>query len=123
MSDQFSQLTEIPREFVKDGTMFINRCTKPDKREFIKISQAVGVGFVVMGVIGYIVKIIHIPINNILVYVHPILLPRRFLLNITCKRNCDPSNRADFVIAVPHNWGEGRCYGCCCMEGVFFDGA
>lgn len=28
-----------------------------DKREFIKISQAVGVGFVVMGAIGYIVKL------------------------------------------------------------------
>jgi protein translocase SEC61 complex gamma subunit len=43
--------------------------TIADKREFIKISQAVGIGFIVMGVIGYIVKIIHIPINNILVYV------------------------------------------------------
>jgi len=67
MSDQFAQIAEIPREFIKDGTLFINRCTKPDKREFIKISQAVGIGFIVMGVIGYIVKIIHIPINNILV--------------------------------------------------------
>ncbi len=28
-----------------------------DKREFIKISQAVGVGFVVMGALGYIVKL------------------------------------------------------------------
>ena len=28
-----------------------------DKREFIKISQAVGVGFVVMGTIGYFVKL------------------------------------------------------------------
>ena len=28
-----------------------------DKREFIKISQAVGVGFVVMGAIGYVVKL------------------------------------------------------------------
>lgn len=67
MSDQFAQLAELPREFMKDGTLFINRCTKPDKREFIKISQAVGIGFIVMGVIGYVVKIIHIPINNILV--------------------------------------------------------
>jgi len=58
---------EMPREFIKDGTQFINRCTKPDKREFLKISQAVGVGFLVMGVIGYIVKLIHIPVNNILV--------------------------------------------------------
>lgn len=45
----------------------MNRCAKPDKREFIKISQAVGIGFVVMGAIGYVVKLIHIPVNNILV--------------------------------------------------------
>jgi len=45
----------------------MNRCTKPDKREFLKISQAVGIGFVVMGAIGYIVKLVHIPVNNILV--------------------------------------------------------
>jgi len=67
MSDQLAQIADIPREFLKDGTQFINRCTKPDKKEFIKISQAVGIGFVVMGVIGYVVKVIHIPINNILV--------------------------------------------------------
>ncbi|KAH8150141.1 uncharacterized protein LAJ45_05827 [Morchella importuna] len=67
MSDQFAQFAEIPREFLKDGTLFINRCTKPDKREFIKISQAVGIGFIVMGAIGFIVKLIHIPVNNILV--------------------------------------------------------
>ncbi|KAI5821159.1 hypothetical protein BZA77DRAFT_298814 [Pyronema omphalodes] len=67
MSDQFQQMAEIPKEFMRDGTQFINRCTKPDKREFLQISRAVGIGFVVMGVIGYVVKIIHIPINNILV--------------------------------------------------------
>lgn len=67
MSDQLKELADIPKDFVKDGTQFINRCTKPDKREFIKISQAVGVGFVVMGAIGYIVKLVHIPVNNILV--------------------------------------------------------
>lgn len=38
-----------------------------DQREFIKICQAVGVGFIVMGSIGYFVKLIHIPVNNILV--------------------------------------------------------
>lgn len=67
MSDQLQELIDIPRDFIKDGTMFINRCTKPDKREFIKISQAVGVGFLVMGAVGYFVKLIHIPVNNILV--------------------------------------------------------
>ncbi|KAB2580626.1 putative protein transport protein Sec61 subunit gamma [Lasiodiplodia hormozganensis] len=67
MSDQIKELADVPKDFIKDGTQFINRCTKPDKREFIKISQAVGVGFVVMGAIGYIVKLVHIPVNNILV--------------------------------------------------------
>ncbi|THW34458.1 hypothetical protein D6C76_04351 [Aureobasidium pullulans] len=88
-SSQMQEIMEMPREFIKDGTQFINRCTKPDKREFLKISQAVGVGFLVMGVIGYVVKLstclrhlllwkgkghladadsaVHIPVNNILV--------------------------------------------------------
>ncbi|KAA8893509.1 hypothetical protein FN846DRAFT_913957 [Sphaerosporella brunnea] len=64
MSDQVTQLLEIPKEFLRDGTQFINRS---DKREFLQISRAVGIGFIVMGTIGYVVKIIHIPINNILV--------------------------------------------------------
>ncbi|KAK7628571.1 hypothetical protein IWX50DRAFT_652761 [Phyllosticta citricarpa] len=57
MSDQLKELADVPKDFIKDGTLFINRCTKPDKREFIKISQAVGIGFVVMGAIGYLVKL------------------------------------------------------------------
>ncbi|KAE9965928.1 hypothetical protein BLS_008304 [Venturia inaequalis] len=67
MADQVKELAEIPREFLKEGTQFLNRCTKPDKREFMKISQAVGIGFLIMGAIGFVVKLIHIPVNNILV--------------------------------------------------------
>ncbi|KAL9030344.1 MAG: hypothetical protein Q9196_001519 [Gyalolechia fulgens] len=61
MSSQFSEIADIPREFLREGTQFVNRCAKPDKREFIKISQAVGVGFVVMGAIGYVVKLSKFP--------------------------------------------------------------
>lgn len=124
MADQLKEFAELPRDFLKDGTQFLNRCTKrtylrsillcdhqfnkgptdcipdrvlaqndkalsslslchfvlvflaladpgtrkmhrlvadpflpADKREFLKISQAVGVGFLVMGTIGYIVKL------------------------------------------------------------------
>ena len=32
-------------------------CITADKREFLRISQAVGMGFLIMGVIGYIVKL------------------------------------------------------------------
>ncbi|PBP17523.1 protein secE/sec61-gamma protein [Diplocarpon rosae] len=85
MSDQIQEVLDIPRDFVREGTQFINKCTKPDRREFIKISQAVGVGFLVMGAVGYLVKLsqspdtwirnntansallVHIPVNNILV--------------------------------------------------------
>lgn len=35
--------------------------------EFQKIALATAVGFAIMGFIGYFVKLIHIPINNILV--------------------------------------------------------
>lgn len=35
--------------------------------EFQKIAMATALGFAIMGFIGYFVKLIHIPINNILV--------------------------------------------------------
>ncbi|KAK1924386.1 secE/sec61-gamma protein [Papiliotrema laurentii] len=67
MSDKVRDFAEIPQQFVKEGTQFVNRCTKPTKEEYIQLCRAVAVGFAVMGFIGYLVKLIHIPINNILV--------------------------------------------------------
>ncbi|KAK4219620.1 protein transporter Sec61 subunit gamma [Rhypophila decipiens] len=66
MSDQLQEIIEVPKEFLRDGLQFISKSQKPDRREFIKISQAVGVGFLIMGAVGYVVKLIHIPLNNIL---------------------------------------------------------
>ncbi|KIM97577.1 hypothetical protein OIDMADRAFT_20614 [Oidiodendron maius Zn] len=67
MADQIQELLDVPRDFLKDGMQFINRSQKPDRKEFIKICQAVGVGFLIMGAVGYVVKLIHIPLNNVLV--------------------------------------------------------
>ncbi|KAI1500005.1 translocation complex subunit Sss1 [Biscogniauxia marginata] len=67
MSEQIQEFFDVQKDFIKDGTQFLNRCTKPDKREFIQICKAVGVGFIVMGAIGYFIKLIHIPVNNVLV--------------------------------------------------------
>ncbi|GMK58010.1 hypothetical protein CspeluHIS016_0500420 [Cutaneotrichosporon spelunceum] len=67
MSESVKELADIPKNFIKEGMHFMNRCTKPSKTEYIQLCRAVGVGFLVMGFIGYIVKLIHIPINNILV--------------------------------------------------------
>lgn len=35
--------------------------------EYMKIVRAVGVGFVMMGVVGYAVKLLHIPIRYLIV--------------------------------------------------------
>jgi len=67
MSDQIQEFLDVPKDFVKEGTQFLTKCTKPDQKEFIKICQAVGMGFLIMGAVGYIVKLIHIPVNNVLV--------------------------------------------------------
>ena len=45
----------------------VKRCTKPDRKEFQKIAIATAIGFAIMGFIGFFVKLIHIPINNIIV--------------------------------------------------------
>lgn len=117
MSDQIQELVDTPSQFLKDGVQFMNKCQKrtppppfpflhcsqddalppgceltivlftADQKEFAKICQAVGTGFVIMGVVGYVVKLsmceardslpcapltvfislVHIPINQILV--------------------------------------------------------
>jgi len=67
MSEKLNEFMEVPQQFIKDGNQFLARCTKPSQKEFIQICRAVAIGFAVMGFIGYFVKLIHIPINNILV--------------------------------------------------------
>jgi protein transport protein SEC61 subunit gamma and related proteins len=52
--------------FLKNSIRLLNKCTKPSREEFIRISQAIIVGFLIMGFIGFFVKLIHIPINNII---------------------------------------------------------
>jgi protein translocase SEC61 complex gamma subunit len=55
------------KEFARDSMHLVKKCTKPDRKEFMKIGKAVGIGFFIMGFIGFFVKLVHIPINNILV--------------------------------------------------------
>ncbi|KAJ2571802.1 Translation initiation factor 1A [Coemansia sp. RSA 1813] len=57
---------EAPQKLAKEGTWLLRRCTKPNKKEYLKIVQAVVLGFLVMGFVGYFTKLIHIPINNII---------------------------------------------------------
>lgn len=55
------------QQFAKDSIHLVKKCTKPDRKEFMAIAKATGVGFLIMGFIGFFVKLVHIPINNILV--------------------------------------------------------
>ncbi|KAJ7808225.1 hypothetical protein B0H14DRAFT_2279296, partial [Mycena olivaceomarginata] len=61
MSDKVREFVEIPQQFILTFLKFLTRCTKPSDKEFTQICKAVGVGFAVMGFIGYFVKLIHIP--------------------------------------------------------------
>ncbi|CAH1241423.1 SEC61G [Branchiostoma lanceolatum] len=65
--DQLVQFVEPARQFAKDSYRLVKRCTKPDRKEFQKIAMATAIGFAIMGFIGFFVKLIHIPINNIIV--------------------------------------------------------
>jgi len=65
--DQVMQYVEPARQFAKDSIRLVKRCTKPDRKEFQKIAMATAIGFAIMGFIGFFVKLIHIPINNIIV--------------------------------------------------------
>jgi len=65
--DQIQQLVDPAKQFAKDSVRLVKRCTKPDRKEFQKIAIATAIGFCIMGFIGFFVKLIHIPINNIIV--------------------------------------------------------
>ena len=65
--DQITTQLEPLRQFSKDSVRLVKRCTKPDRKEFQKIAIATAIGFALMGFIGFFVKFIHIPINNIIV--------------------------------------------------------
>lgn len=67
MLDNVNSVIEPGKQFFKDSVRLIRRCTKPDKKEFQKIAFATAVGFCIMGFIGFFVKLVHIPINNIIV--------------------------------------------------------
>ena len=53
-------------QFYKDSVNFMNKCTRPDRAEYTKILQASIMGVLVMGFIGYMIKLVFIPINNII---------------------------------------------------------
>merc|ERR1712130_922207 len=46
--DAVKDLADSGKVFVRDGNAFINRCTKPDKKEYVQICRAVAIWFAMM---------------------------------------------------------------------------
>ncbi|AWU73824.1 uncharacterized protein C5L36_0A04230 [Pichia kudriavzevii] len=61
------KMTDAPVEFLRDGARFLQKCTKPSQKEYMQLIRAVGMGFIMMGVVGYLIKLIHIPIRYLIV--------------------------------------------------------
>jgi protein transport protein SEC61 subunit gamma and related proteins len=66
MSDVHETLVVPLIEFAKDSKLLIDKCTKPTREEFFATCRATGMGIIVMGFIGFVVKLMHIPIKDIL---------------------------------------------------------
>lgn len=66
MSEVIDGVMQPIKSFSKDSIRLINKCTKPDRKEFSKIALRTVLGFIVMGFIGFFVKLIFIPINQII---------------------------------------------------------
>jgi protein transport protein SEC61 subunit gamma-like protein len=54
-------------KFADDSVKLLRKCNKPDRKEFVKIATASLIGFAIMGFIGFFIKLIFIPINQIIV--------------------------------------------------------
>jgi len=42
----------------------LKRCEKPDRKEFSKVARLTAIGFLAVGFLGFVVKLIFIPINQ-----------------------------------------------------------
>jgi len=67
MEQALASIIDPVLDFAKDSTYLLRKCNKPDLKEYKKIAFATAIGFLIMGFIGYFVKLIHIPINNIII--------------------------------------------------------
>ncbi|KAJ4462874.1 putative Protein transport protein Sec61 subunit gamma [Paratrimastix pyriformis] len=55
------------KQFAAESYRFVARCTKPDTKELSKIAIATSIGFGVLGFVGFAIKLVFIPINNVIV--------------------------------------------------------
>lgn len=52
--------------FFKNSKHLVQKCAKPNYNDFMTVGTATLMGFALMGFIGFFVKLIFIPINNVI---------------------------------------------------------
>jgi len=65
--DVFDAMLKPMKEFSKNSYRLVNKCRKPDAREYQMIGMRVSMGIVAMGFVGFFVKLVFIPIKSIIV--------------------------------------------------------
>ncbi|OHT12223.1 Protein transport protein Sec61 subunit gamma [Tritrichomonas foetus] len=55
------------KKFVDDCRRVLKRCTLPSGKVIKKTALATGVGFAILGTVGFVFKLVSLPINNALI--------------------------------------------------------
>ncbi|KAK8884243.1 Protein transport protein Sec61 subunit gamma [Tritrichomonas musculus] len=55
------------KKFVDDCKRVLKRCTLPSAKVIKKTALSTGVGFAILGTVGFVFKLISKPINNVLI--------------------------------------------------------
>jgi len=65
-ADPATYVTANGEVFINNSRMLLNKCKKPDSKQFKKLAMYTAIGFSALGAIGYIVKAVSIPITSYL---------------------------------------------------------
>ena len=57
---------DFVQDFIKESIEFIQKCQKPNRKKFTETATSCAIGFAVMGIIGFLLKLLFLPISNML---------------------------------------------------------
>jgi protein transport protein SEC61 subunit gamma and related proteins len=52
--------------FAKTSAVFVANCKRPEDQQFFSVATMTAIGFLAVGGLGFAIKLLHIPINQIL---------------------------------------------------------
>jgi len=65
--EAFDLVFNPAKNFIKECHGILKICTLPSAKVLKKTAQISGIGFLVLGGIGFVAKLISIPINNVII--------------------------------------------------------